>query len=136
MKLATLTNNEILDVLIVAQVSRPNNFNSLTKPEWKFICTEVKKDFGDLITHGDLTAIISNGVKGLYDQNQFVINCFTIYKWIRKWIANKPKVVLPCPKGMQSFYWNQMSDFDQKKWIEEHPEKVEKIENKNGQSVK
>jgi len=114
-----------LDVLIVAQVSRPNNFNSLTKPEWKFICTEVKKDFGNLITHGELTEIISNGVKGVYDQNQFVINCFTIYKWIRKFIATRQKKEIPYPSGIESFYWTQMSDADRLDWLNKNHEKVE-----------
>ena len=133
-----LTNNEILDVLIVAQVSRPNNFNSLTKPEWKFIVTEVKKDFGDLITQKELTEIVSNGVKGFYNQTQFVINCFTIYGWIRKFLQDKksmPKQEIPCPKNMQSFYWNQMSERDKQNWIEKNPEKVEDNAKNENQSI-
>ena len=117
-RLATLTNNEVLDVLIIANVSKPNNFHSLTKEEWKWLVTEIKKDFGDKLTQEDLIKIISNGVKGMYDKNQFVINGFTIYKWIRIFLATKPKQTIPCPKGYNSFYWEQMSEREQLAWLE------------------
>ena len=137
-QLGTLTNNKILDVLVISNVARPNNFETLTTPEWKWICEEIKKDYPNL-SYQELLKIITNGAKGKYNKQQFSINSFTIFKWIDMYLEMKksmPKKALPCPKGMQSFYWYQMSNFDQQKWIEEHPEKVEKIENKNGQSVK
>ena len=120
-KLATLTNNEVLDILIISNISRPNNFNSLTKEEWKWIVTEIKKDFGEKLTHNKLTNIISNGVKGRYDKIQFVVNGFTIYKWIEKQLEIdrlSPKKELPCPSNIESFYWTQMTERDQLAWIE------------------
>lgn len=124
-KLATLTNNEVLDVLIVTNVSRPNNFNSLTKEEWKWIVTEIKKDFGEKLTLGELVQLITNGVKGEYDKTQFVVNGFTIYRWIKTWIQNRPTKVIPKPNNIEDFYWNQMSVTDQQKWIDNQPKKIE-----------
>lgn len=120
-KLAALTNNQILDILIISNISRPNNFNSLTKEEWKWIVTEIKKDFGDKLTHSKLTSIISNGVKGRYDKIQFVVNGFTIYKWIEKQLEIDklaPKKEIPRPSNIESFYWTQMSERDQLAWVE------------------
>jgi len=116
--LGTLTNNQVLDVLIVANISKPNNFNSLTKEEWKWLVTEIKKDFGDKLTHAELVQIIANGTKGMYDRTQFVINGFTIYKWVRIFLSTKPKKSIPCPKDYDSFYWEQLSEREQLAWIE------------------
>lgn len=117
-KLAILTNNQILDILVIANISRPNNFNSLKKEEWKWLVEEIKKDFGDKLTSKELMEIISNGAKGVYDKNQFVVNGFTIYKWIRIWIETRPKVEIPCPQGIESFYWIQMGEKEQLSWLE------------------
>lgn len=116
-KLATLTNNQIGDILVVANVSRPNNFNTLTTSEWKWLCVEIKKDFGDKLTHGELEKIISNGVKGEYDRSQFVVNGFTIYKWIKKFIETRPKQSIQCPKDYDPFYWSQMAEREQIAYI-------------------
>lgn len=128
-KLGTLTNNDIFDVLVIANVSRPNNFESLKKDEWKWLCGEIKKDFGDRLTHGELIEIIYNGAKGKYNKTQFTINGFTIYKWIEIYMEIKksmPKKELPCPPGIDSFYWTQMSERDQISWLKENlPNKVQ-----------
>lgn len=117
-KLATLTNNQVLDVLFVANVSKPNNFNSLSKEEWKIICENIKKDFGEKLTYEELGQIISNGWKGWYDKTQFTINGFTIYRWIRTFLETRPKKEIPCPENIERFYWNQMGEREQLQWLE------------------
>ena len=66
-----------------ANIARQNNFLLLTVEEWQWIRDEVIKDFPNL-TIGELESIISNGVKGKYDERQPSINSFTIFKWIKK----------------------------------------------------
>jgi hypothetical protein len=119
-KLATLTNNEVADILVIANISKPNNFNSLTKEEWKWLVTEIKKDFGNKLTQEELMQVISSGVKGMYDKTQFTINGFTIYRWIRTFLETRPKKELPCPENIERFYWNQMSEREQIQWLEKN----------------
>lgn len=87
----TSTNNEIVDILLIANISKPNNFDVLSANEWKWLVKEVKKDFGNKLTQGELMEIISNGAKGKYNKTQFSINCFVIYKWIEKFLEDKAK---------------------------------------------
>ena len=123
MILSTVPNGEILKALIVANISRPNNFEVLSPSEWKLICEEIKNDFPNL-SYEEFKHIILNGAKGKYNKQQFPINCFTIYKWIEKHLEIKkllPKKEIPCPEGFESFNWTQMSE----------RQKVEFIESKN-----
>ena len=126
-KLATLTNNDVMDVLIFSKISKPNNFESLSSDEWKWLCGEIKKDFGDKLTQGDLMEIITNGIKGVYDKTQFALNGFTIYRWIRIFLSQRPKVSIPCPQGIEPFYWNQMVEREQKHWLENKQSKTTQI---------
>ena len=129
-KLETLTTNEVMDILIFSKISKPNNFEALSKEEWKWLITEIKKDFGTTITQGELLKIITNGVKGYYDKTQFALNGFTIYKWIRIFLQTKPKIKLPCPASIESFYWEQMSEIDQQKWLNTQPKQIDEPKNK------
>lgn len=75
---------------MIANCSRQNNFQVLTAAEWGLICSEIKKDFGEL-TIGELQEVILNGAKGRYNESQFCVNMFTIYKWIENFLKNKQK---------------------------------------------
>lgn len=127
MTLSTVPNGEILKVLIVANISRPNNFEVLTAGEWKTICEEIKKDFPDL-TYEELKGIVLRGAKGKYNKHQFPINCFTIFKWIEMYLEIKksmPKKQIACPSNIESFYWVQMSETEQQKWLNNLPKQID-----------
>lgn len=85
--------------------------------EWKIICTEIQKDFGEKLTKQELLEIITNGWKGVYDNTQYAINGFTIYKWINAYLKSRPKKEIPCPKGIENFYWIQMSDREKMEYL-------------------
>ena len=59
----------------------------LTVEEWQWIRDEIVKDFPNL-TIGELDLIISNGVKGYYDNSKYPINinATTIFRWIKKYL--------------------------------------------------
>ena len=56
----------------------------LSADEWEWLCVEIKKDYSNLL-QSELTDIISKGIKGFFNEKQFAINAFTIYKWIKSW---------------------------------------------------
>lgn len=138
MKLSTVPIGKILSAIIVANLSRPNNFEILSPQEWKTICEEIKMDFPNL-SYAELKLIILNGAKGKYNKNQFSINFFTIYKWIEMYLEIKkamPKKELSCPKNIESFYWNQMGDRDRQAWKEKYPEQFENKRKNEGEAIR
>lgn len=126
-KLSTVPIGEILNAVVVSQISRPHNFESLTAKEWKWVCSEIQKDYPDM-TYGELAEIIINGVKGKYNKQQFAINAFTIFRWIEKALEikkNAPKKYLPCPENVDRFWWaqqtyNQQVEYMEKKKLNEN----------------
>ena|SRR3990172_3079884 len=89
-KLSNLTLEQsalLLPILTWANIARQNNFLLLTVEEWQWIRDEIVKDFPNL-TIGELDLIISNGVKGYYDNSKYPINinATTIFRWIKKYL--------------------------------------------------
>src|SRR3990172_4904267 len=88
-KLSNLTLEQsalLLPILTWEKIERQNNFLLLTVEEWQWIRDEIVKDFPNL-TIGELDLIISNGVKGYYDNSKYPINinATTIFRWIKKY---------------------------------------------------
>lgn len=66
-------------------IARPHNFDVLTDGEWIDICHLAKKKYPRL-TLKKLDKLIENGIVGSYNDIQFSINSFTIFKWIELYL--------------------------------------------------
>ena len=58
----------------------------LEPKEWIWVCKMVKRKFPDLKLC-ELITIIDNGTTGEYNERQFAINSFTIFRWIRVYLG-------------------------------------------------
>lgn len=74
--------SEVAQVLMIADIARPNNSDLLDAKGWSTVSKLVQEDYPWLSVY-DLGQIMKTGVKGHFDDfRQVPINCKTIFHWI------------------------------------------------------
>ena len=91
LKLSSAGKADIVQIVMQANISRPNNFTSLSTDEWIWIVDKIQSHPKyKRISLEKLNIIIENGIIGKYNDRQPAINAFTIFKWIETWWNETP----------------------------------------------
>ena len=108
----TLTNSQILSILMVAEYAMPSNFEVLRPDGWKWICEKIKKHHPQL-THEELAEIIEAGTMGEYNlTGNPPINSMTIFRWIKCFLNTKYEITGTNQSGANVILTENLQDFE------------------------
>lgn len=89
--LKNLSNQQVLQILLVSNIARPNSFELLSDTEWVFIAQEVKDQYPN-ITKQFLINTVKIGIKGKLNKAFPPINSMTIFRWIDSCLNSKYRI--------------------------------------------